>query len=376
MLAACSAPQGPATVGGPAQAYPLRDFFRNVDRGYFRLSEDGRWLGYMQPAAGEGGGRRMNIFVQRARRQPPGRRAAPAHARERARHPRSTTGRAATRCSTSKDFGGDENFHVVAVDAAAGRVTDLTPHAETRASIVDPLHRRRRAHPGAAQQARQAAFDVYRIDVQDRRRNAWSRRTRATMSTGGPTTRHGCAWRWPATASTTPCCTAPTRERAVQADHHAPTSAPRSRRCSSTPTTSASTPRATAAATSSALVLIDPARPDDEQVVYEHPKVDLGTASHYSRKRKVLTEATYIVDKPERQVFDPTMRAHLRAHRVASAGLLDHAAERHQGRRQVHRRGHQRPHAGLALPLRRPGRHADQAGRHQPRAARARRWRR
>ena len=38
-----------------------------------------------------------------------------------------------------KDFGGDENFHVLAVDARTGKVTDLTPYDNVRASIIDDL---------------------------------------------------------------------------------------------------------------------------------------------------------------------------------------------------------------------------------------------
>src|SRR5204863_2281515 len=64
-----------------------------------------------------------------------------------------------------KDFGGDENTHVVAVDVATGRITDLTPGDKLRAVILDDLpddaghiliqHNRRDPE----------ALDVYRIDV-------------------------------------------------------------------------------------------------------------------------------------------------------------------------------------------------------------------
>src|SRR5260221_9639292 len=36
-----------------------------------------------------------------------------------------------------KDFGGDENFHVLAVNARSGQATDLTPWDGVRASIED-----------------------------------------------------------------------------------------------------------------------------------------------------------------------------------------------------------------------------------------------
>ena len=54
---------GPAAV--PRQ-FPIRDFFSNPERAYFRLSDDGGTLGFMQPVAPEGGGqRRLNVFVQK-----------------------------------------------------------------------------------------------------------------------------------------------------------------------------------------------------------------------------------------------------------------------------------------------------------------------
>lgn len=31
--------------------YPVRDFFSNPEKAYFRLSEDGRTLGFMQPVS-------------------------------------------------------------------------------------------------------------------------------------------------------------------------------------------------------------------------------------------------------------------------------------------------------------------------------------
>ncbi len=38
---------------------PVRDFFRHPERGYFRISPDGKTLAFMQPYE-----RRMNIYIQ------------------------------------------------------------------------------------------------------------------------------------------------------------------------------------------------------------------------------------------------------------------------------------------------------------------------
>lgn len=40
-----------ATPGGMPKPYPVRDFFSNPEKAYFRLSEDGRTLGFMQPVS-------------------------------------------------------------------------------------------------------------------------------------------------------------------------------------------------------------------------------------------------------------------------------------------------------------------------------------
>ena len=39
-------------VAAPTPQLPLRDFFRNPEQAYFGLSDDGRWLGTLQPAPG------------------------------------------------------------------------------------------------------------------------------------------------------------------------------------------------------------------------------------------------------------------------------------------------------------------------------------
>ena len=44
--------------------FPIRDFFSNPERAFFRLSEDGRTLGFMQPVSIDGAKRRLNVYVQ------------------------------------------------------------------------------------------------------------------------------------------------------------------------------------------------------------------------------------------------------------------------------------------------------------------------
>jgi len=295
----------PGAVEAPPQ-YPMRDFFRNIDRGYFRLSSDGRMLGFMQPAPGEDGkARRMNIFVQ------------PLDGSRPVGEPRQVTRESARDIPNyfwkgpgtllyTKDFGGDENFHVVAVDAASGKVTDLTPHEGVRADIVDDLvddpehilvqHNRRDRR----------AFDVYRVNVNT------GAEALVALNPGNVV-----AW---------------------QADHagrvrigvvsdgvdntliYRSTEGEPFRPIISTDFRTQVTPQFFDFANQSfyaasnrgrdraALVRIDPARPDAETIVYEHPRVDIDGAS-FSRERKALSLVSFQEEKPGRAYFDPATRA-------------------------------------------------------------------
>lgn len=60
-LAPCGAALGADAV--PPQ-FPIRDFFSNPERAWFRLSEDGGTLSFMQPVDVGDGKRRLNVFVQ------------------------------------------------------------------------------------------------------------------------------------------------------------------------------------------------------------------------------------------------------------------------------------------------------------------------
>ena len=156
----------PAQAAGVPKAYPVRDFFSNPEKAYFRLSEDGKSLGFMQPVAIDGSARRLNVFVQALKGSEPvgePRRLTAESARDISIY----SWKGSDRILYTKDFGGDENFHVVAVDVKTGKVTDLTPGDKVRAELLDELpddphhilvsHNRRNAE----------IFDVYRIDLRN-----------------------------------------------------------------------------------------------------------------------------------------------------------------------------------------------------------------
>ncbi len=294
-----------AAVTEAPQQFPIRDFFSNPEKAYFRLSEDGKTLGFMQPVAVDGNPRRLNVFVQ------------PLDGSKLVGQPRRLTGETARDIGIyywkgsdtilfEKDFGGDENTHVVAVDLESGKITDLTPGTKVRAGIQDDLpddpghilvsHNRRNAE----------VFDVYRINLKTGKETlvaknpgdiiGWQtdhagRVRMAARSTGLDTI---VLYRDDEKAEFKPIITTdyktdvePAFFSADNKKFYAISNRGRDKK---------------------ALVLIDPAQPDAEEVLYAHPEVDLGGAS-WSRARKKLTRADYFTAKSGRKFFDEDTEA-------------------------------------------------------------------
>jgi dipeptidyl aminopeptidase/acylaminoacyl peptidase len=313
LAAACSihAPIADKAAAVPAQ-FPLRDFFSNPERAYFRLSDDGRTLGFMQPVAVEGGTRRMNVYVQQLEGSLP------------AAEPRKLTSETARDISNyywkgsdtilyEKDFGGDENFHVVAVDVKSGRIADLTPYDKVRASIQDDLPEDADHILVAHNRRNPEVFDVYRYDLRTGKEElvaenpgdivGWQTdhagRVRMAARTQGLTSI--LLYRADEKSEFKPIITTDYRTEVDPAFFTADDSkvymiSNRGR-------------------DKKALVVVDPARPDAEEVLFADPEVDTSGAE-WSRARKRLTVATYEKDRTERRFFDPYMEsvfAHLKA---------------------------------------------------------------
>ncbi len=296
-LAVSAAALTTAHAGEPAPVYPLKDFFRSSPKAFFRLADDGKTLSFMQPT---GDARRRNIFVQGlVEGQPQG-------------EPRLLTNETArdignyfwkgTRTMLyQKDFGGDENFHVVAVDAVTGEVTDLTPYPGARANVVDDLpddpehviisHNKRDAK----------VFDLFRVNVHT---------GESTLIAENP----GDVVGWQtdhmgnvriAAANEGVNSMLKYREAATGAFRTIITT---DYKTDVTPLFFTFDDKRFYALSNrgrdkKALVIIDPAKPDAEELVYAHPEVDLSNAG-YSRLRKVLTQADYTTARSEHKFFD------------------------------------------------------------------------
>ncbi|MCA0176702.1 MAG: S9 family peptidase [Proteobacteria bacterium] len=280
---------------------PLRDFFANPPQSNFQLSGDGRWLSWMEPApAAAGATPRLNVFVQAldgARRQGQPRQLS----FESARDVDGYFWKGGDTLLYAKDFGGDENYHVIAVNPKDGQITDLTPYDGVRAGVVDVLeddpehlllmHNRRD----------KKTFDVYRVHVRSGKETLvatnpgtidyWltdhAGRLRAAYATVG--TQKQLLWRASEEDAFKPIIETDYKTTVAPLffdfdNQRLYLSSNRGRDLLS-------------------LVRVDPTQPGAEEVIFQPPGNDL-TYANYSRARKVLTEAQYEGAKRQQHYFD------------------------------------------------------------------------
>jgi dipeptidyl aminopeptidase/acylaminoacyl peptidase len=287
----------------PVKRYELQDFFSKPERAYFRLSPDGKTLGFMQPYE-----RRENIYVMplasdgktpdfnRTRRL----------TKETERDISVYFWKGNDHILYVKDFGGDENFHVVSVDLQSGKLKDLTPFPKVRASIVDDLkddpdhvliqHNKRDPK----------VFDVYRLNVKT------GDSTLVAQNPGNITnwlTDHSGRVR---IATTTDGVNTSLLYRVSEKDPFK-TVLTTDFRTTVEPLFFTFDNNALYALSNrgrdkTALVVLDPDTGKESKPLFADPDVDLDGAS-YSRKRKVLTQVSFNTWKEQRHVFDPETKA-------------------------------------------------------------------
>lgn len=135
----------------------VKDFFKNPPESAHSISPDGKRLAYLKPFES-----RMNIYVRDLNDAKSEKRLTELKDRDIAQF----FWKGNETILFSKDFNGDENFHVFAVDVKDAKAKDLTNFEKTRATVIDTLenispkeilvqHNRRNKE----------IFDVYRINV-------------------------------------------------------------------------------------------------------------------------------------------------------------------------------------------------------------------
>ena len=300
LLTAISSPA--MALGSPRQ-YDLRDFFGKPERSFFRLSPDGKSLGFMQPYE-----RRENLHVVLL--------SLDGNTPDFAKATRLTTEterdiagffwKGNDHILYVKDFGGDENFHVISVDVHNGKATDLTPFPKIRASVVDDLLDDPDHVLVQLNKRDPKVFDVYRIDVKT---------GKSTLVAENP----GNISSWLTDhegniriATTTDGVNTSILYRASEKDPFT-TVLTTDFRTSVSPLFFTFDNKSLYALSNrgrdkTALVILDPNSGKESKPIFEHPDVDLDGAS-YSRKRKVLTSVSYDTWKGQHHFFDQETKA-------------------------------------------------------------------
>lgn len=140
----------------PPPLIPMRDFFRNpVEEGH-NLSPSGKYIGFLKPWEN-----RMNIHVREI-------------GKDEVVRVTGVTERdipmflwaSDDRLVYSLDKGGDENFHMFAINRNGTGQMDLTPHENTRAGLVNPLKYDPKHMLISHNKRDKRVFDVFKVNVE------------------------------------------------------------------------------------------------------------------------------------------------------------------------------------------------------------------
>ena len=144
-----------ATTAWSQTLIPLKDFFRNPEKASFRISPDGKKLAFMQPWKS-----RMNVFVQEIGKEEIVQ-ATFAEERDIA----GFTWKNNNRLIYLQDKGGNENFHLFAVDADGKNAKELTPGDAVRAEIIDDLPENETDMIVGLNMRNPEIYDAYRVNI-------------------------------------------------------------------------------------------------------------------------------------------------------------------------------------------------------------------
>ena len=288
---------GDALAASSLKQYSVRDFFRNPEQSGFQISPNGKYISFMQPWKG-----RMNIFVRTV-----GSDAAPLRVTsEEARDISGYFWKGDDHILFAKDFGGDENFHVVSVGRDGKGLKDLTPYPKVRAQIVDDLEDNKDEILVSHNKRDPEVFDVYRVNVKSGAEKLVAKnpgniqgwitdhdgKVRAATTSDGVNT----SLLYRATESA-PFKTVLTTSFKDSVDPLFFTFDNKKLYVSSN-----------LGRDKKAIVILDPETAKEEQLLYENPEVDVEGLA-YSKKRKVLTEISYTTWKTQYKFLDAQSEA-------------------------------------------------------------------
>ncbi len=135
---------------------PLEDFFRNPDKTAFSLSPDGKHLAFLAPFND-----RKNIFVQVLGDSSPAKRITSVTDRDLSGFFWANN----ERLVYTRDFGGDENFHLFSIQLDGSEEKDLTPFPKVRVNIIDILDDDEEHIIIGMNKRNPQIFDPYRLNI-------------------------------------------------------------------------------------------------------------------------------------------------------------------------------------------------------------------
>jgi dipeptidyl aminopeptidase/acylaminoacyl peptidase len=294
--AATPAPAATPPPSGPRAVVPMRDFFRNPEKTAFSISDDGQWVSYLAPHKS-----RLNIFVRSANKE-----AATRITDESARDIAGYFWKGSDTLVYIKDFGGDENFHLVSVTRDGKTQKDLTPFPKVRAEIVDDLREDPTSVLVGLNKRKAEVFDVYRVNVKTGELTlvaenpgnitGWhadhNGRIRLATTTDGVNT--SLLYREGEKAPFKTVLTTNFRDSVAPQFF--------------TPDNGKVYVASNLNRDKQAIVILDPATAKEEKVLFEHPEVDVDHLSYWHHK-KALGCAYYSTWKLERKCFDEDTNA-------------------------------------------------------------------
>lgn len=271
---------------------PLADFFRNPEAAGYEVSPGGEYLSWLAPWEN-----RLNVFVQPVDGSTAPRRLTDATKRDIAGY----FWAAKDQIVYLQDDGGDENFHLYAVNTDGQERRDLTPFPSVRVGVVDDL-RDDEDHLLISMNKRDAhVFDVYRLNTRTGEMQMVAEnpgsvaewvtdhegKVRAAIQTDGVNTE--LLYRASENEPFRKVLVTDFRESVDplfftydNKELYASSNLGRDK---------------------AAIVRLDPETGKEMEVIFEHPEVDVGSLLG-SDKRKVITAATFTKDKREYHFFD------------------------------------------------------------------------
>lgn len=273
---------------------PLEDFFKNPERSSYNISPDGKYISFMAPYEN-----RMNIFVQKA-------------GSEKVTRLTSETDRDISgyywannkRILFLKDNGGDENFALYGVDMDGKNLKCLTCFENVRTQIIDDLDDQPDEVIIGLNKRNAMVFDPYRLNIKT---GEMVMLAENPGNIQGWMTDHEGKLR--VALAIVDGVNTQLLYRDTEDQEFKPILTTNFKESMSPEFFTFDNKRLYATSNigrdKSAAIIFDPATATETEVLYENADYDVSGIS-YSRKRKVITAASYTSWKRERHFFDET----------------------------------------------------------------------